>query len=83
MVMNMIKNDRVIATKQWFSGVLGFSQAKNDTKQRRPEGGLGAPDSGLGGGMGATEAGARVSLRGEGEERLKIGGQEQSWCVCV
>lgn len=44
---------------------------------------LGAPDSGLGGGMGATEAGARVSLRGEGEERLKIGGQEQSWSVCV
>ena len=36
---------------------------------------LGAPGSGLGGGMGATEAGTRVSLRGEGEERLKTGGQ--------
>lgn len=33
--------------------------------------------------MGATEAGARVSLRGEGEERLKIQGQRNRAGVFV
>ena len=37
----------------------------------------------LGWQMGATEAGARVSLRGEGEERLKIRGQRNRAGVFV